>query len=177
LSPSTLVPLNSSRRSGGAACRHFGASFVSCGVIAALYHGCPPGAARRLLRKLDYWSICYTSSVLRGAVGARAPRALGAAAALATPLKPTLVIGCNLLAIEARFVAAAVRHAALRGALCRHAAAAAAGVAAFLMDDILVLEKGFAPVFHPAWVSRQKRGYGRAVGLVTLGRRAPARAA
>ncbi|KIY98969.1 hypothetical protein MNEG_8992 [Monoraphidium neglectum] len=138
-------------QSGGAACRHFGASFVSCGVIAALYHGCPPGAARRLLRKLDYWSICYTSSVLRGAVGARAPRALGAAAALATPLKPILVIGCNLLAIEARFVAAAVRHAALRGALCRHAAAAAAGVAAFLMDDILVLEKGFAPVFHPAW--------------------------
>lgn len=143
--------LNPRRGATTAAGRQSGASFIGCGVVAALYHSAPPGAARRALRKLDYWSICYTSGVLRSAAGLRAPAALRAVAALATPVKPTLVTGANLIAIEARYLWYALRHAQLRKAFATHVGAAAAGVACFLADDVLVLERGCPPVFHPCW--------------------------
>ncbi|GBF92631.1 hypothetical protein Rsub_05245 [Raphidocelis subcapitata] len=149
--PFVLVGMHS-LRSGTPSRRHFGASFVATGVIAALYHG-TSGAARRVLRKADYWSIAYTSCVLRAASGLRAPAPLAVAAALITPLRPTLVTGANLAAIEARYLLSALRHSHLRAFFGAHLGVAVAGVGCFLLEDVLVLEMGLPPVAHALWHS------------------------
>lgn len=104
-----------------------------------------------MFRKLDYWSIAYTSGVLRGAAGVRAPAAAAALAALITPVKPTLVTGANLAIIEARYLASALRHAPLRPLFSAHLGAAAAGILCFLFEDVLVVQMGAPPVFHSLW--------------------------
>jgi hypothetical protein len=119
-------------------------------VIAALYHA-TTGAARRVFRKLDYYSIAYTSSVLRAATGLRAPWPMAAAAALLTPLKPTLVTGANLAAVEARYLASALARPSLRGVFGAHMGVAIAGISCFALEDVLVLELGLPPVFHSLW--------------------------
>ena len=159
--PFVLVGLHSLRGGGGgdgdtssggasAARRHFGAAFVGTGLIAGAYHA-SRGRARCLLRKLDYLSISYTSSVLRAATGLRAPPLVSAAAALVAPFRPTLVTGANLALIEARYLSKALAHAPLRGAFSAHAGAAAAGVCCFALEDVLVLGLGAPPVVHSLW--------------------------
>jgi hypothetical protein len=148
-SPAATLPSNPSCGKGPSR-RHFGAAFIGTGVIAALYHA-TTGRVRRVFRKLDYYSIAYTSCVLRAATGARAPAPLAAAAALLTPLKPTLVTGANLAAIEARFLASALARPALRGAFGAHMGVALAGIACFALEDVLVLDLGLPPVFHSLW--------------------------
>lgn len=149
LSPSLPLPPPPSR-SGGTARRQFGASFIGTGVIAALYHS-TWGSVRKVFRKFDYWSICYTSSVLRSAAGLRVPAAVNLLAAVITPIKPTLVTGANLAVVEARYLASALQHAHLRPSFGVHFGAALTGIACFLFEDILVLEMGCPPVFHSLW--------------------------
>lgn len=147
--PFVLVGLHS-LRSPGAARRRFGASFIGTGVIAALYHA-TSGGARKVLRKLDYYSIAFTSGVLRSATGAHVPMAINALAALVTPLKPTLVTAANLAIIEARYLTSALKHAHLRQIFGVHLGMAATGVGCFLLEDLLVMEMGAPPVFHSLW--------------------------
>lgn len=52
------------------------------------------------MRKLDYYSICYTSTVLRSAAHIRLPNSLKVASLLVAPFKPTLVTGLNLVLVE-----------------------------------------------------------------------------
>jgi hypothetical protein len=54
------------------------------------------------MRKLDYYTICYTSTVLRRAAHIPLPPVVAAAAVVVAPLKPTLVTGMNLLLVEVR---------------------------------------------------------------------------
>lgn len=105
------------------------------------------------MRKLDYYSIAYTSCVLRSATGLRAHPALSLAAAALTPLKPTLVTGANLMAIEARYLVSALAHPPLRAWFKAHAATAAVGIGCFAFEDILVLGMGAPPVLHSLWHS------------------------
>lgn len=71
------------------------------GVTAALYHGAS-GRWRTVLRKLDYWSISYASSVLRSAAGVQLPRALQAMSYMLMPIKPTVTTAANLALVEVR---------------------------------------------------------------------------
>jgi hypothetical protein len=74
---------------------------MAVGVVAAAYHGASPSSpARPLLRKMDYYTICYCSNVLRRAAHIGLPAPLRVAALLAAPVKPTAVTGLNLLLVE-----------------------------------------------------------------------------
>ncbi|KAI8477064.1 MAG: hypothetical protein J3K34DRAFT_516031 [Monoraphidium minutum] len=130
--------------------RRFGAAFITTGAVAGLYHA-SSGAARLIMRKLDYWSIAVTSSVLRGAAGVRVPLLVNALAAALTPLKPTLVSGANLAIIEARYLVKALHHAPLRPLFGAHVGSAAAGLLFFSLEDVLVLGMGAPPVVHSLW--------------------------
>jgi hypothetical protein len=123
---------------------------VATGVIAAVYHA-SSGGARLVMRKLDYWSIALTSSVLRKATGLGVPPLVNAAAALLTPLKPTLVTGANLAIIEARYLKTAMEHAHLRPSFGAHIGVAATGLGFFMLEDVLVLGMGAPPVVHSLW--------------------------
>jgi hypothetical protein len=52
------------------------------------------------MRKLDYYTICYTSTVLRSAAHIPLPTAAKAAALLVAPFKPSIVTGLNLALVE-----------------------------------------------------------------------------
>jgi hypothetical protein len=74
---------------------------MAVGVAAAGYHGVSPSnPLRPLLRKFDYYSICYCSNVLRRAAHIGLPAPLQVAALLTAPVKPTAVTGLNLLLVE-----------------------------------------------------------------------------
>ncbi|GFR41466.1 hypothetical protein Agub_g2155, partial [Astrephomene gubernaculifera] len=81
------------------AARRFGWAFIAVGAIATLYHG-SVGRLRPLARKVDYYSIALASLLLRAAVVGPAPRWLGGVMLAATPFRPTLVSGCNFMAVE-----------------------------------------------------------------------------
>lgn len=55
---------------------------------------------RPIMRKLDYYTICYTSTVLRSAAHIPLPTAAKAAALLVAPFKPSIVTGLNLALVE-----------------------------------------------------------------------------
>jgi hypothetical protein len=74
---------------------------MAVGVVAAGYHGASPSSPLRpLMRKMDYYTICYCSNVLRRAAHISLPAPLQVAALLAAPVKPTAVTGLNLLLVE-----------------------------------------------------------------------------
>jgi hypothetical protein len=54
------------------------------------------------MRKMDYYTICYTSTVLRRAAHISLPGAVKAAAVLVAPFKPSIVTGLNLALVEVR---------------------------------------------------------------------------
>jgi hypothetical protein len=89
--------------------------------------------------------------VLRSATGLRVPALLNMAAALLTPIKPTLVTGANLAVIEARYLASALKNAHLRHWFGAHMGTAVVGLGCFWLEDVLVLEMGAPPVFHSLW--------------------------
>lgn len=73
------------------------------GAVASGYHGADRSSRLRpLMRKLDYYTICYTSTVLRRAAHISLPRAAKAAAVLVAPFKPSIVTGLNLALVEVR---------------------------------------------------------------------------
>lgn len=67
---------------------------------------------RPVMRKLDYYTICYTSTVLRRAAHIPLPSAVTMASMLIAPVKPSMVTGLNLLLVE-------VRAESCKGMLCR----------------------------------------------------------
>lgn len=76
---------------------------MAVGVVAATYHSASiTSPLRPWFRKLDYYTICYTSNVLRRAAHIRMPTAVNLAALLVAPIKPTAVTGINLALVEVR---------------------------------------------------------------------------
>lgn len=83
--------------------RHYALSFLVLGAVASGYHGADRQSwLRPVMRKLDYYSICYTSTVLRRAAHIPMPNAAKAAAVLIAPFKPSIVTGLNLALVEVR---------------------------------------------------------------------------
>lgn len=71
------------------------------GAVASGYHGADRSSwLRPVMRKLDYYTICYTSTVLRRAAHISLPNVVKAAAVLIAPFKPTVVTGLNLALVE-----------------------------------------------------------------------------
>jgi len=83
--------------------RHFAFSFLALGAVASGYHGADRSSwLRPVMRKLDYYTICYTSTVLRRAAHIPLPSAVSVASLLIAPVKPSVVTGLNLLLVEVR---------------------------------------------------------------------------
>lgn len=103
--PFILIGLHGLRTRTCPAARHFAASFVAVGASAAAYHASGGGVAARvrpLLRRADYYSICYSAAALRRAARIPLPRPLAVLAAAAAPFKPTAVTALNLTLVEVR---------------------------------------------------------------------------
>jgi hypothetical protein len=99
--------------------RHYALSFLVLGAVASGYHGADRQSwLRPVMRKLDYYSICYTSTVLRRAAHISLPNAAKAAAVFIAPFKPSIVTGLNLALVE-------VRGLRQEGFLCLESTAAA----------------------------------------------------
>lgn len=95
---------------------------MAVGVVAASYHGiCVKAPLRPLLRKLDYYTICYTSIILRRAARINLPSVVSLAAVLVAPVKPTAVTGLNLALVEVRAAMDSINN--VGGRTCHKAAA------------------------------------------------------
>lgn len=131
--------------------RHFSLAFMAVGIAAAGYHGVNPSSPLRpLLRKMDYYSICYCSNVLRRAAHIGLPAPLRVAALLAAPVKPTAVTGLNLLLVESKYLRSALSHAHLRPSFKLHLGTGLVGMAAFAYEDIANGMR-WPPVLHSLW--------------------------
>lgn len=135
------------------AARRFGRSFLAVGLVAGTYHACPRGHhMRRPLRMLDYYSIAWSSSLLREAVGVKLPRWAALAACAATPAKPTAVTAANLAVIELAYARAAWASPCMREAWRRHVGTAGVGIACFLAEDAVVASGQVRfNAFHGVW--------------------------
>lgn len=136
--------------------RLFGASLISMGLAATAYHGSPPSSrARAVLRKLDYYTISFSSACLARALLRRTPLAFKNVPLLALPLmpfRPTAVTSLGIGIMEARYAAAAAANAAphLRGSYARHLASGLAGLACFASEETTPAWVG-SRVAHAAW--------------------------
>lgn len=131
--------------------RQHALSLMAVGAAATLYHA-TSGRARRIARKVDYWTIAVSSAAMVKSVYADSPGVRRAAnlSLLAVPFRPFLVSTAGALLVQAEFVRQAVTHKAVRGDLKRHYAAAALGVGAFFAED-LVMYSGWGGYVHSAW--------------------------
>ena len=143
-------PLNNHRRHQTFEGKQYAASMLAVGVAATAYH-VSSGAPRRLFRKLDYYSIAASSSFMMKALWPHRPwvRHSVTAISLAIPFKPFVISLGHTLAMQAEYARQALRHEAVRPHFCMHTAAAAAGIVAFAVEDVLA-ERGFGHV-HGLW--------------------------
>lgn len=131
--------------------RHHARSLMAVGLAATLYHA-SSGAARRWARKLDYWTIAYTSSAMVKCLFADSAAAQRAATAslAAVPFRPFAVSAAHALVMQTEFARQASHSKAVAADLRRHYAAAALGMGAFFAED-LAQDTGFGGFLHAAW--------------------------
>lgn len=145
--PFVAVGLTAPKKTRGAAL--FGHSVVGVGLASMAYHG-SRGRARRFFRWGDYAMIAASSICLSRAVSERATPRLVAASVLVLPFQPLLVTALHASLLEATFLRRALKetnNAGLKRAHLQHAAAAVAGGALFLADDVFPDR----PYIHAAW--------------------------
>lgn len=145
--PFVLVGLTSPKKTQDAAL--FGRSVVGVGLASMAYHA-SRGRARRFFRWGDYAAIAASSVCLSRAVSKKSSPALMAASAAMLPFQPMLVIALHTGIMEATFVRRALKETDnpdLQRAHRQHAAAALAGGALFLADDVFPDR----PYIHAAW--------------------------
>lgn len=131
--------------------RHHARSMMAVGVAATVYHA-SSGRVRRWARKLDYYTIAYTSSTMLKCLYPDSPGVRRAAnlSLLAVPFKPFAVSTAHTLVMQTEFARTATHSPAVRSDLKRHYTAAALGMAAFFSED-LVMDTGFGGLLHAAW--------------------------
>ncbi|EFN56739.1 hypothetical protein CHLNCDRAFT_144168 [Chlorella variabilis] len=131
--------------------RHHALSMAAVGVAATAYHAAS-GRARRIARKVDYWTIAYTSTAMVKALFADSCGVRRAAnlSLLALPFRPFHVSAANTLIMQAEFARQAAGNKAVRADLHRHYAAALLGMAAFFGED-MVMDSGYGGFVHAAW--------------------------
>ena len=131
------------RGPGGGCIRAYGRGVVGMGLAAFAYHA-SWGAARPLLRKLDYYAIAAGMHLLRR-VHVKVPPLLSALSVISVPAHPLLVTVANAAIVEGASVWRAARQPRLLAkAQLVHAGVAGVGAALFTKGDHL-------PFAHAAW--------------------------
>lgn len=115
--------------------RAFGASFIALGAVATLYHA-SVGRIRPAMRKLDYYTLCCSTFMLRRAAGVHFSVIPAALSAFAVPFRPTLATALNLLGFEVEFFSKARLNTAVRDAFLQHAAIGGSGLLCFKLEDL-----------------------------------------
>jgi len=130
--------------------KQYAASMIAVGAAATAYHS-TSGRTRRLMRKLDYYSIAASSSFMLKALWPerRWVRHGLTASALVIPFKPFVLSTVHTLVMQGEFLRQAAVHKSVRPHLRRHAVATCLSGVAFAVEDML-LEKGFGHV-HAIW--------------------------
>lgn len=134
--PFSAVGLHMLRQRETSQGQHHAHTLIAVGAAAALYHA-STGSFRRLTRKLDYWTISYSSTQMTKALHPDSAWAQRCATAslLAVPFKPFLVSTAHIIAMEWEFLKQARARKELRKDLAMHGATAAIGTAAFFLEE------------------------------------------
>lgn len=130
--------------------QQFALSMIAVGAAATAYHA-SSGKSRKVLRKLDYWTIAASSSAMMKALWADrkwAQKAFTAALCL-VPFRPFHVSAAHTVLMQGEFARLAVKNENIRPHFRRHLVAASAGAVAFLGEDFFA-DRGFGHV-HALW--------------------------
>lgn len=148
--PFLTMGTNMLRKRKTAEGRSHAISLILVGLTASSYH-LSRGALRRVMRKLDYWVIAYSSMQMMKALypNNKLVARTANASLLAVPFRPFAVSSVGVGVMQAEFCRQAMKYASVRPHLHMHGAAATAGAAAFALEDPM-REKGIGFV-HSAW--------------------------
>lgn len=125
----------------------WGASMVGVGMASTMFHA-SSGAWREWGRRMDYWSIAASSSLLLRAVYPKTPTSVTIASMAMIPFKPFLVSSFNSAAMELKFLHRARKNPKRLGkAQMLHASTCLLGLSAFALEDYCPQ----LPLLHSAW--------------------------
>lgn len=143
--------------------RQFGRSFIVVGVVASLYHAAG-GPLRPHLRRLDYWTISWSSSCLRRAGGLTLNPLVERAVLVLVPFTPTLVTFLNMSQVEVLYALAAVKDKKLLRSWLVHALSSGSALTCFGLEDH-ALDHGF-DFLHCLWHCLAAMGIGTTNALL-----------
>lgn len=124
----------------------WGASLVGVTGGAVAFHA-SYGKARNLCRKIDYWCIAISSTMLFRAVFPEAPAYYSLMSLMSTPFQPFHVSTANVAAMEIEFMRRAGKDSSLKRTHHKHLAASVVGTSCFFIEDI----SPTLPMVHAAW--------------------------
>lgn len=130
--------------------QQFALSMMAVGAAATAYHA-SSGESRKVLRKLDYWTIAASSAAMMKALWADsrfAQKAFTAALCL-VPFRPFHVSAAHTVLMQGEFARLAIKDEKIRPHFRRHLLCASAGAVAFLGEDFFA-DRGFTHV-HSLW--------------------------
>jgi hypothetical protein len=130
--------------------QQFALSMMAVGAAATAYHA-SSGRSRKVLRKLDYWTIAASSSAMMKALWAdrKWAQKVFTAALCLVPFRPFHVSAAHTVLMQGEFARMAVKNENIRPHFRRHLVAASAGAVAFLGEDFFS-DRGFGHV-HALW--------------------------
>jgi hypothetical protein len=138
------------RRHRSAEGQQFALSMMAVGAAATAYHA-SSGKSRKVLRKLDYWTIAASSSTMMKALWAdrKWAQKVFTSALCLVPFRPFHVSAAHTVLMQGEFARLAVKNENIRPHFRRHLVAASAGAVAFLGEDFFA-DRGFGHV-HALW--------------------------
>eukprot|EP00798_Chlamydomonas_sp_ICE-L_P002796 gene2796-12671_t len=144
--PIVLVGAHAVRQRKTKVGKWWGASLIGVGAASCAFHA-SSGSLRPYTRKLDFWSISASSSLMVKAVHPKTPNALTTLGLLLTPFKPFWVSFANSILMEAKFIQRAKADPSLRPYQKLHAVTSLVGLGCYVLEDHFPN----LPLVHSAW--------------------------
>lgn len=118
--------------------KSYGKSMMGVGVGAILYHA-SAGQARRICRKIDYYTISLATGRMVRALWpeSKALKKVVRASLVTIPFKPFVLSTAYTVAMQAEFIRKGLQDDSLKPYMYSHVGAAALGGCAFAMEDQL----------------------------------------
>lgn len=144
--PYAFVGIHAMQKRRSALGKLWGASLVSVSAGAAAFHA-SSGPLRPICRKLDYWLIAASSTILARALFPEAPLSTTLLSLAVIPFQPFHVSSANVAALEVEFWRVRGKCPAMRRDQERHLTAAIVGAGCFFLEDAMP----HVPLVHAGW--------------------------